>query len=296
MFNVTHDLLDNFNIPRVRKGSDVPVRFLHFSFNPSLGLVEGFMEFGEQVMSTVISQRLAELGAASVYLMTFHNNDGDHSAASALNRVRDVVKSDGFIEVVRGTCNAKLMKKADELAAAEAEERIKAAGKEFDEKTAAAIMLSVDETKDGVARIASGMATKDGVAQIASGMATKDGVAQIASGMATKDGLSRLAGIANQVKETVMIHGKGQTYTIKRLNKERDQLNTYVLKLKATIIRLHENYSMELKGKDEIIKEKDEIIKQKDEEIRKITQDARAATNRATALLVTFAKRKTPDQ
>ena len=271
-------------------------QFMLLTHNEETGVAECFMEFSEQVRSNTVRDMVAELGAFCISVVTFPKNDADLSAASAVNRVRDVAKSDGFVEVMRGTCTPRLMKKADELAAAEAEERIKAAGKEFDEKTAAAIKMSVDETKDGVARIASGMATKDGVAQIASGMATKDGVAQIASVMATKDGLSRLTGIAKEVKETVMVHGQAQKFTIKRLNKDRDQLNALVLKLNATIIGLHEKYSMELKGKDEVIKGKDEEIKQKDEEIRKLLQDFRSANNRATALLVTLTKRKTPDQ
>jgi hypothetical protein len=44
--------------------------------------------------------------------MTFSNNDGNHSAASALNRVRTVAESECFTEVVRGTCNPKLLAKA----------------------------------------------------------------------------------------------------------------------------------------------------------------------------------------
>ena len=46
---------------------------------------------------------MIELVAALIYLMTFQNNNRNHSAASALNRVRDVRNSDGFVEVVLGT-------------------------------------------------------------------------------------------------------------------------------------------------------------------------------------------------
>uniref|UniRef100_A0A7S0M054 Uncharacterized protein n=1 Tax=Cryptomonas curvata TaxID=233186 RepID=A0A7S0M054_9CRYP len=290
IFNAGQSLVENLTANQ----------FLLLVHNEKTGVAECFMEFSEQVRTNTVRDKVAELGAFCINVATFQKNDGNFSAASALNRVRDVVKSDGFVEVVRGTCNAKLMKKADELATIEAEKRRQTAGKEFDEKTAAAIKLSLEETKESMSQVQENMATvKETVVE----------QAQMAS--ATKDGLSRLAGITEEVKETVVEHGKGQTYTIRRLNKERDELNAEVHLQKDEIIRLQEKHRMDLKQKDAqhrvivkekdsqhqaIIKEKDTAIKEKDDYIRTLMQDVRAANSHVTALLVTLAKRKKPDQ
>ena len=91
--------------------------------------------------------------------MTFQNNDGNHSAASALNRVRTAAKSNGFVEKVRGSCNPKLLEKADELLAAEKKMEKNV---EFDEKTQAAIKMSLEMTEE----IKSSMATKEGLSNL----------------------------------------------------------------------------------------------------------------------------------
>ncbi len=127
------------------------------------------------------------------------------------------------------------------------------------------------------------------VSQVASSMATKDGVSQIASSMATKDGLSRLAGIAQEVKETVVDRGRGQTYTINQLNKSKDSLNAQLLNQKDVNIRLREKQSTLLKERDDCIKEKDALIKD-------LIQQNKILYNHNTALLITLAKRKEPDQ
>jgi hypothetical protein len=69
-----------------------------------------------------------------------------------------VAKSEGFTEVVRGTCNAKLLAKADELLAAEKQGK----STEFDEKTQAAMKLSLEMTEE----IKSTMATREGLSHL----------------------------------------------------------------------------------------------------------------------------------
>jgi len=88
------------------------------------GIAEGFLEFHENVWTNVLKDRLATLGADSIVVKTFQKNDGNLSAAIALNQVRSLVESKGFVEVVRGECNAHLLKKANELANKERIERI----------------------------------------------------------------------------------------------------------------------------------------------------------------------------
>ncbi len=163
MFNVDKELASNFSVPTY------DMQYLYLAYNEA-GVAELYVEFEKQIWTKTIKDKLAELGARSVNGMTFQHNDGNHSAASALNRVRKVAKSQGFTEVVRGACNAKLLAKADELLAAEKQDKVS----EFDEKTQAAIKLSLEMTEE------------------------------IKSNMATKEDLSHLEEISDEIKSSVM--------------------------------------------------------------------------------------------
>jgi len=94
------------------------------------------------------------LGAASVTVLTFQHNDGNHSAASALNRVTKLASSPGFKLITTGSCNPKLQAKAKELAE---KEHVKLnTTTEFDEKTQAVIKQSLAVAE----RISESMVTK----------------------------------------------------------------------------------------------------------------------------------------
>lgn len=150
MFNADQNLVTNFSIPKPRGPGDFSIQFLCFAWNPETFVSEAFIELNEQVHTTVIHDRLKELGASSINIMTFQHNDNNHSAASALNRVISTAKSEGFREVVRGNCNPKLASKLDEIQAKERAEK-QARNAEFDEKTQAAIKMSLGEIKDSMA-------------------------------------------------------------------------------------------------------------------------------------------------
>jgi hypothetical protein len=239
MFNADHDLLDNFNIPRIRKGSDVPIRYLVFAHNPNVGTAEAFMEFGDQVLSTTVSQRLMDLGAASIDLVTFQKNDGNHSAASALNRVRSIAKSDGFAEVVRGECNVKLLKKADELAEAE----VSAAEMEceFAEKTQAALQLSIKEQAERIDEQGERIAEQD--------ERFERTTTQI------QTGVCHLTGMAEKMNDTVDTQVLSQKFFLNKLNKERDQLV-------VDLFKLHNDHRVSIQQKDAVIQQKDEELKE----------------------------------
>jgi hypothetical protein len=152
MYNVDQNLLSKFIAP------NHDTQYTHYSYNEETGVAEVYMEFEKQVYTNSIKYNLAGLGARSINGMTFQNNDSNHSAASALNRVRAVAKSEGFIGVVHGTCNPKLLAKADELLAAEKQGK----DAEFDEKTHAVLKLSLENTEE----IKSTMATKEGLSHL----------------------------------------------------------------------------------------------------------------------------------
>ena len=140
-YGANQALVENLTITKLRKGGgDVSIRFQSFAWNQESGHAEGFIEVHDTVSTKVLMERLTELGATCTGIVTFPNRDGDKTAASALNRIKSLSKSDGYVEVVRGECNAKLLKKAEELA--EAERAAAELNHEFSEKTQAAIQLS----------------------------------------------------------------------------------------------------------------------------------------------------------
>jgi len=154
MYNADEDKLEAFSLQKARGAGDVPVVFTQYALNESTGTAEGFMDFQEQVWSHQIQTQWEQLGAASVTVLTFQHNDGNHSAASALNRVTKLASSPGFKLITTGSCNPKLQAKAKELAE---KEHVKLnTTTEFDEKTQAVIKQSLAVAE----RISESMVTK----------------------------------------------------------------------------------------------------------------------------------------
>lgn len=153
MYNVHEDDIGAFSLQKARGAGQVPVVFTQYALNENTGTVEGFMEFQEQVWSHQIQAQWEQLGAASVTVLTFQNNDGNHSAASALNRVTKLARNDGFRLIQAGCCNPKLLAKANELAE---KDQAKLTTPEFDEKTQAVIKQSLAVAE----RISESMVTK----------------------------------------------------------------------------------------------------------------------------------------
>jgi hypothetical protein len=318
--------VDNLNTLKTKKGLDVIIQFLSFTYNEQTGAGECFMEFGDQIMTDVIKAGLAELGAGSVIVLTFPRNDGDKTAAAALNRVHIQSKTDGFVEVVRGECNAKLMEKADELAEAEA-----AAAEldiEFSEKTAATLKHSLEDLSQTTTQIVSGMATKDSLSHL-----TDITVSQTHQ---LEDINDKIVSTAQYHEECRLAREKvqeaklnAQTCMLNKLNQEINglkdtQLNNYVetrvmLEQRDVIIRQKDfiiqrkdaQHHVIVRQKDEVIQQKDEVIQQKDaqhhatvqqhnvivqqmgEDRKKLKQEQRALRSRFDAMH-RFFQRKYP--
>ena len=154
MYNADEDKLEAFSLQKARGAGEVPIVFTQYALNETTGTVEGFMEFQEQFWSHQIQTQWEQLGAASVTVLTFQHNDGNHSAASALNRVTKLASSPGFKLITTGSCNPKLQAKAKELAE---KDHVKLnTTTEFDEKTQAVIKQSLAVAE----RISESMVTK----------------------------------------------------------------------------------------------------------------------------------------
>ena len=154
MYNAFKENLEDFSLPKTRENGEMPTMFTQYALNETTGTAEGFMDFQEQVWSHQIQTQWEQLGAASVTVLTFQHNDGNHSAASALNRVTKLASSPGFKLITTGSCNPKLQAKAKELAE---KEHVKLnTTTEFDEKTQAVIKQSLAVAE----RISESMVTK----------------------------------------------------------------------------------------------------------------------------------------
>ena len=156
MYNANEDDIETFSLQKARGAGEVPIVFTQFALDGNTGTAEGFMEFHEQVWSHQIQAQWEQLGAASVTVLTFQNNDGNHSAASALNRVTKMASSPGFKLITTGCCNPKLLAKARELAEKD-HAKLTTTTAEFDEKTQAVMKQSLAVAE----KISECMVTKD---------------------------------------------------------------------------------------------------------------------------------------
>jgi hypothetical protein len=156
MYNANEETLESFSLQKARESVEVPIIFTQYALNEITGMVEGFMEFHEPVWSHHIQAQWEQLGAASVTILTFQYNDGNHSAASALNRVTKMASSPGFKMITTGCCNPRLMAKARELAEKD-HAKLNTTTAEFDEKTQAVMKQSLAVAE----KISECMVTKD---------------------------------------------------------------------------------------------------------------------------------------
>ena len=243
MFNAGQNLVENLTA----------TQFLRLAYNEGTGAAEGFMEFSEQVRTNNVKDILAELGACSISVVTFQNNDGNQSAAVALNRVRSIAKSDGFAEVVRGECNVKLLKKADELAEAE----VSAAEMEceFAEKTQAALQLSIKEQGERIDEQGERIAEQgERIGEQGERIAEQDERFERTTTQ-IQTGVCHLTGMAEKMNDTVDTQVLSQKFFLNKLNKERDQLV-------VDLFKLHNDHRVSIQQKDAVIQQKDEELKE----------------------------------
>ena len=151
MYNANQDTLEGFSMQKARGAGPVSVLFTAYAFNESTGAAEGYMEFQEQIWNNNLIDRFEELGFTSVDIVTFQNNDGNQSAASAFHHVVKVSASPGFKLICTGEINPKVSAKAKEI---QEKEKAGVSTSEFDVKTQAAI-------KQSLAEISEAMVTKD---------------------------------------------------------------------------------------------------------------------------------------
>ena len=274
MYNAQEDMLFNFKLPKGKGSGDMSLQYSAFAFNESMTVAEGILEFQETVLSSRLQDQFESLGATCITIATFQNNDGNHSAASALNRVIKLASSPGFRLIKTGVCNAKLLAKAAELAE---KDKVQASGAEFDEKTQAAIRQSL-------ADINGNMATKEelqhlGESSQKSSEEIKSKVAEIKQSMASANDVI----IAN-LSRTIFEHEKTikeQQLSIENLEKKNYRQSCVLAKLNAE----RDETARELKAKDQRIIERDQRILKLQEENHSLKNGAGLSSKRMEEML-----------
>lgn len=154
-FNVTPEFAANFKFQKSKGQGEFGVKYMLASFNREAESGEFFVEFDEFVWSHKLIESFQSQGASQVTTITFTHNDGGESAANALARIITSQKKSGE-GYSRGTCTPALLAKvhAKQQAAALAEA---SASKEFDEKTMAAIKLSLEQQQETMVKVEGGL-------------------------------------------------------------------------------------------------------------------------------------------
>lgn len=141
-FNVTPEFFTSFKFPKSKGGGLFSIKYMEAVFNREAESGEFFIEFEEKVWEHKLVECFEAQGAGQVTTITFANNDGGESAASALVRILLAQEKHGGYS--RGACPAALHAKTM-AKRTEAKQKLQTASQqEFDEKTAAAIKLSLD--------------------------------------------------------------------------------------------------------------------------------------------------------
>ena len=112
-FNVDEAFLKTFTLPKGRnqgKGAVFEIKYLDASIDGVSFAAEFFIEFASLIWQHRLAKRLEELGAGSVHIDMFENNDMDRSAAYALARVWSCASKTS--SYTHGVCTPRLLSRA----------------------------------------------------------------------------------------------------------------------------------------------------------------------------------------
>ena len=147
-FNITPEFFNEFVFPKSKGGGVFGIKYMEAVFNKEAESGEIFLEFDEKVWEHKLIECFEAQGAGQVTTITFAHNDSDESAANAL--VRILLAQEKYGGYSRGSCSAPLYKTAM-TKRTEAKRKLQTISQqEFDEKTAAAIRLSLGNIEQGV--------------------------------------------------------------------------------------------------------------------------------------------------
>lgn len=142
-FGVTPEFAANFKFQKSKGQGEFGIKYMLAVFNKEAESGEFFIEFEEYVWSHKLIASFHLQGACQVTAITFAHNDGGESAANALARIMTAAQKKSGEGFSRGACTPALYTKVH-AKMEEAHRREQLSAKEFDEKTSAAIKLSLE--------------------------------------------------------------------------------------------------------------------------------------------------------
>ena len=140
-FNVTPILFERLSFPKARGRGEFKQKFIFAGLSSDTESAECFIEFHEQIRAYQITDRLTDLGAKQVSLITFNNMDADESASDALARILSLGSEAAVSFITRGECSAGLFEKARSKAQQIDNQKKQ---EEFNEKTQLALRMSLE--------------------------------------------------------------------------------------------------------------------------------------------------------
>ena len=146
-FDVTPDFAYTFEYQKSDDKDANRVVYMEAAFNREATSGEFFIEFEKQVKDTDLTECFQKLEAKGVNVFTFPNDDGV-TAADAIIRVLTLQCKTGLL-VARGKRPEQLVNKVD-IKQQEAAKQELLSPKEFDEKTAAALNLKLEDVNGNV--------------------------------------------------------------------------------------------------------------------------------------------------
>ena len=135
--------MHNFRMSKARGVGCFEIAYMLATHNKATDSGEFFVEFTEGVYDTKLEECFKSYGVASVNVLTFAH-DGGESSSAALCRVLETAEREGVYTTQTGVCPSALMAKAQARREMEAQAQQAQQAASFDEKTQAALKLSLE--------------------------------------------------------------------------------------------------------------------------------------------------------
>jgi len=146
-FDVTPDFVSKFRYQKKDDEGEFLVKYMEAAFAKDAMSGEFFVEFEKPVNDTNVVECFQEQDAKGINIFTFPN-DKSESASDALLRIMTLQDKTG-LKISRGTCSETLTNQVKDKQAKAAEQE-EMGSKEFDEKTAAALNMKLEDVNGNV--------------------------------------------------------------------------------------------------------------------------------------------------
>lgn len=149
-------------MPKSRGEGEFAIEFMQAATDRDSGVGELFIDFEEKVWTHLLIEALQAHGASQVSVVTFPSLDGGEAAADALVRIHAMqAKTGGVFE--RGDYPSTLLTKVKAKQAAAA---ALSSSSEFDQKTLAAMAMSLEQSKEVIGKVGDAVGKVDEAVQM----------------------------------------------------------------------------------------------------------------------------------